>query len=95
MITTHKYKNLAWTDVLESPTVEDLKILMPQYGIPPTCSEPSFETDHQTEGGYLRQHYLSHLALSHLRHKPKGQRAARSGFYFWEKISSSRYITNQ
>ena len=38
MITTHKYKNLTWTDV-ESPTVEDLKILMPQYGIPPIVAD--------------------------------------------------------
>ncbi len=38
MITTHKYKNLTWTDV-ESPTVEDIKILMPQYGIPPIVAD--------------------------------------------------------
>ena len=38
MITTHKYKNLTWTD-LESPTVEDIKILMPQYGIPPIVAD--------------------------------------------------------
>ena len=34
MITTHKYKNLTWTDV-ESPVVEDIKILMQKYNIPP------------------------------------------------------------
>lgn len=38
MITTHKYKNLTWTDV-ESPNVEDIKILMPQYGIPPIVAD--------------------------------------------------------
>ena len=38
MITTHKYKNLTWVD-LENPTIEDIKILMPQYGIPPIVAD--------------------------------------------------------
>lgn len=38
MITTHKYKNLTWVD-LENPTVEDVKTLMPQYGIPPIVAD--------------------------------------------------------
>lgn len=38
MITTHKYKNLTWTDI-ESPAVEDIKILMPRYNIPPIVAD--------------------------------------------------------
>ena len=38
MITTHKYKNLIWTD-LESPVVEDIKILMQKYNIPPIVAD--------------------------------------------------------
>lgn len=38
MITTHKYKNLTWVD-LENPTVEDIKTIMPKYGIPPIVAD--------------------------------------------------------
>jgi len=38
MITTHKYKTLTWVD-LESPVVEDIKILMQQYNIPPIVAD--------------------------------------------------------
>lgn len=38
MITTHKYKNLTWVD-LESPVVEDIKILMQKYNIPPLVAD--------------------------------------------------------
>lgn len=38
MITTHKYKNLIWVD-LENPTIEDIKTLMPKYGIPPIVAD--------------------------------------------------------
>ena len=38
MITTHKYKILTWVD-LESPVVEDIKILMQQYNIPPIVAD--------------------------------------------------------
>lgn len=38
MITTHKYKNLTWVD-LENPTIEDIKTIMPKYGIPPVVAD--------------------------------------------------------
>jgi len=38
MITTHKYKSLTWVD-LESPVVEDIKILMQEYNIPPIVAD--------------------------------------------------------
>jgi len=38
MITTHKYKTLTWVD-LESPVVEDIKILMQEYNIPPIVAD--------------------------------------------------------
>jgi len=38
MITTHKYKTLTWVD-LESPVVEDIKILMQEYGVPPIVAD--------------------------------------------------------
>lgn len=38
MITTHKYKNLTWVD-LENPTIEDIKTIMPKYGIPPIVAD--------------------------------------------------------
>src|SRR3972149_2879317 len=38
MITTRKYKSLTWVD-LESPVVEDVKILMREYNIPPIVAD--------------------------------------------------------